>query len=76
MAKRARLLPLLTRTRRALGRVRSALQDVLVGATGADAYGNYLAHLRRHHPERVPLSRERFAAEDLSARWNGVRRCC
>ena len=61
---------------RTLGRVRRALRDVLVGASGTDAYGNYVAHLRRHHPELAPVSREAFATEDLIARWNGVRRCC
>lgn len=57
-------------------RASSALRDVIVGASGLDAYGNYVAHLKRHHPERSPLSREAFAAQDLVARWTGVRRCC
>ena len=60
----------------ALGRVGAALRDVAIGACGTDAYSNYLTHLRRHHPEQVPLSREAFATEDLVARWQGVRRCC
>ena len=64
------------RARGAFGQVRAALRDVLVGASGADAYGNYVAHLRRHHPGQTPLSRAAFGAADLSARWNGVRRCC
>lgn len=67
---------LLAPARRALGRIGSIIREVLTGASGSDAYRNYLSHLRRHHPEREPLSREAFARADLSARWDGVRRCC
>jgi uncharacterized short protein YbdD (DUF466 family) len=62
-----------------LGRLRllgSALGDVVRGATGAQAYAQYLAHLARHHPDRQPLSREAFFRSELSSRWDGVRRCC
>jgi uncharacterized short protein YbdD (DUF466 family) len=62
-----------------LGRLRifgEALRDVIRGATGADAYANYLAHLERHHPDRRPLSRGDFFRRELSARWDGIRRCC
>jgi uncharacterized short protein YbdD (DUF466 family) len=60
----------------ALARVGAALRDVVVGASGSDAYANYLAHQRRHHPDTPPLSREAFAVADQAARWEGVRRCC
>ena len=66
----------LARLGAALGRLAAVFRDVLIGASGADAYANYRSHLERHHPELSPLSREVFAAQDLSARWNGVRRCC
>ncbi|HUO79666.1 MAG TPA: YbdD/YjiX family protein [Steroidobacteraceae bacterium] len=58
---------------RAIGR---ALGDVIRGAAGADRYAGYLAHARRHHPGQQPLSREEFFRRDLSARWEGIRRCC
>jgi uncharacterized short protein YbdD (DUF466 family) len=61
---------------RALMRVAAALRDIVRGAAGADAYGHYLDHLRRHHPERPPLSREDFFRREFSARWDGMRRCC
>jgi uncharacterized short protein YbdD (DUF466 family) len=49
---------------------------VIRGAAGTDAYAHYRAHLRRHHPEEQPLSREAFFRRELSARWEGIRRCC
>lgn len=76
MAEQATAIVSLSRAGEALKRVGLTLRDVLVGASGTDAYGNYLAHLRRHHPDIAPVSREAFAAEDLSARWSGIRRCC
>jgi uncharacterized short protein YbdD (DUF466 family) len=54
----------------------AVLHDVLRGAAGADAYGHYLAHLSRHHPDCRPLSRGDFFRKELAARWEGVRRCC
>jgi len=77
MAEHPRVLAAtLARTRGAFDRVRAVCRDVLIGAAGTDAYANYLAHLTRHHPDLTPLSREAFASDDLSARWNGIRRCC
>jgi uncharacterized short protein YbdD (DUF466 family) len=61
------------------GRLRllgAVLRDVIRGATGADAYTQYLAHLERHHPDRQPPSREDFFRRELSSRWDGIRRCC
>lgn len=63
----------LIRSVRAVG---AALIDVVRGAAGTDAYAHYLAHLRRHHPGRIPLSREAFFRDETAARWSGVRRCC
>ena len=65
--------------RRLLSRLRllgKALRDVAAGATGAQAYAQYLAHLARHHPELQPLSRAAFFRSELASRWDGVRRCC
>ena len=57
-------------------RVLRALHEVLRGAAGTDAYGQYLDHQRRHHPDAPALSRAAFFREQLAARWEGVRRCC
>ena len=54
----------------------AAVRDFLSGCAGLDDYARYLAHLRRHHAEHVPLSREAFFRRALDARWDGVRRCC
>lgn len=72
MAESLALRPSLARARRAL----AALRDVWIGASGGDAYRNYLAHLHAHHPGATPMSHERFAREQLIARWDGVKRCC
>lgn len=52
------------------------IRDVLYGASGLTAYEQYLGHLRARHPDVAPMSREEFFRNDLTARWNGVRRCC
>jgi len=61
---------------RAAGRALRALSDIVRGAVGSDAYANYRAHLKRHHPERRPPSREEFFRRDTAERWDGIRRCC
>ncbi len=43
---------------------------------GDDAYDSYLAHSRVHHPERLPLDRAAFYADELDRRWRQVNRCC
>jgi uncharacterized short protein YbdD (DUF466 family) len=44
---------------------------------GAPDHESYLEHMRMHHPERVPLSREAFAREALSRRYDRPgSRCC
>ncbi|MGB5131393.1 MAG: YbdD/YjiX family protein [Steroidobacteraceae bacterium] len=52
------------------------LRDIFTGASGLAAYEQYLAHLHAHHPGVIPMSREAFFRADLTARWEGVRRCC
>ena len=44
---------------------------------GAPDYDRYVAHARRCHPDRVPLSRDEFARERLQARYSQPgNRCC
>ncbi|UXI67141.1 YbdD/YjiX family protein [Tahibacter amnicola] len=44
---------------------------------GIPDYDTYVAHLRRHHPDRTPLSYEAFFAERQVARYGkGRSRCC
>jgi uncharacterized short protein YbdD (DUF466 family) len=44
---------------------------------GVPDYDQYLAHLRRHHPEAVALDREAFFRERMEARYGrGRSRCC
>jgi len=62
--------------RRALAGLGARLRDIVTGASGLSAYEQYLAHLRAHHPDVQPMSREEFFRNDLTARWEGVRRCC
>jgi uncharacterized short protein YbdD (DUF466 family) len=62
--------------RLALARLGARLRDVAIGASGLRAYEQYLAHERAHHPDVPPMSREVFFRADLTARWEGVRRCC
>ena len=46
-------------------------------AVGLPDYDAYVAHLRRMHPDRVPMSREAFAIERMEARYGrGRSRCC
>lgn len=46
-------------------------------AIGVPDYPTYLAHQRRHHPERTPMSYEAFFAERQAARYRGGGgRCC
>jgi uncharacterized short protein YbdD (DUF466 family) len=46
-------------------------------AIGVPDYDNYVAHLRRNHPERALPSYEEFFKERLAARYGkGRSRCC
>jgi uncharacterized short protein YbdD (DUF466 family) len=51
--------------------------DVVRRVIGVPDYDRYLAHMRQRHPECPPLSRERFLAERLQARYERPgSRCC
>lgn len=63
--------------------MRSAMQwarraaNVVRRVIGVPDYEAYLAHMRRRHPECVPLSRDLFVAEQLQARYERPgSRCC
>ncbi|MFZ5638093.1 MAG: YbdD/YjiX family protein [Pseudomonadota bacterium] len=44
---------------------------------GVPDYDLYLAHMRRTHPDRAPMTREAFFAERMQARYGrGASRCC
>lgn len=45
---------------------------------GLPDYDTYVAHVRRHHPERRPMSREEFIRNRQAARYGaaGGRGCC
>ncbi|GHE24891.1 YbdD/YjiX family protein [Vulcaniibacterium thermophilum] len=46
-------------------------------AVGLPDYDRYVAHARRMHPERPPMTREEFFRERLAARYGrGRSRCC
>ena len=51
--------------------------DVVRRVIGVPDYERYLFHMRQRHPGCVPLSRERFLAERLEARYERPgSRCC
>jgi len=62
--------------RRALNGCGARLSDIVTGAAGLAAYEQYVAHLRVHDPDVVPMSRATFFRAEQAARWAGVRRCC
>ena len=43
---------------------------------GDDAYERYVNHCRVCHPDRMPLDRRAFYADELDRRWQQVNRCC
>ncbi len=46
-------------------------------AVGVPDYEVYLAHVRKTHPDAVPMNHEAFFAERLHARYGkGRSRCC
>jgi len=46
-------------------------------AIGLPDYDTYLAHMRQHHPEHLPMDRQRFFHERMQARYGrGRSRCC
>jgi uncharacterized short protein YbdD (DUF466 family) len=46
-------------------------------AIGLPDYDAYVAHVRAHHPDATPMTREAFAIERMQARYGkGRSRCC
>ncbi len=43
---------------------------------GVPDYESYVAHCRKHHPERTPMSREEFFRNRLKARYDSGRTGC
>jgi len=53
------------------------LRQTLRLIAGLPSYDAYLAHLRRHHPEKTPLTEAEFARDRQAARFGGSNaRCC
>lgn len=63
--------------RRLLAGLRAKARASARLAVGVPDYEAYLAHLRRHHPEREPPSYASFFRERQDARYGKGRvRCC
>ncbi len=46
-------------------------------AIGIPDYDNYVEHVQRNHPDRLPMSRDEFFHERMMARYGkGRSRCC
>lgn len=44
---------------------------------GVPDYETYLGHMRRAHPDKMPMTREAFFGERMQARYDrGASRCC
>jgi uncharacterized short protein YbdD (DUF466 family) len=55
----------------------AAVARVLRRIIGAPDHELYLAHMRAHHPDCIPLTREAFARDALSRRYDRPgSRCC
>ena len=54
----------------------TALCAWLAWLNGDVAYLTFVAHLRRHHPDRTAPSRAEFYRMEVERRWNSIRRCC
>jgi uncharacterized short protein YbdD (DUF466 family) len=55
------------------------LADFARMLVGVPSYPRYVEHVRRHHPDTEPMTREAFFRERLEARYGGkgrVGRCC
>ena len=62
---------------RRIGAWSRAAAQTLRTVVGAPDYERYVAHVRRHHPECRPLTREAFVRERLEARYSKPgARCC
>lgn len=59
------------------GDTRMTLREVLHRIIGAPDYDAYLAHMREHHPNETPMSRDEFCTQRLADRYNKPgSRCC
>ena len=59
--------------RRLVTRTRATLHAIV----GAPDYERYVAHVRAHHCDATPMTREEFARERLEARYDRPgSRCC
>ncbi len=65
---------------RFVDRLRSAWDFAVQTArliVGVPDYDVYLAHMRRTHPDKTPMTREEFFGERMQARYGrGASRCC
>lgn len=61
---------------RAGARIADCARDLARGVSGAHAYEQYVAHCRKHHPDRPIPSREEFFRREFTEKWEGIRRCC
>jgi uncharacterized short protein YbdD (DUF466 family) len=63
---------------RRLAELRKALRQIARLMCGIPDYDGYVAHLRRHHPDRAVPSYEEFFRQRQDARYgrNGNARCC
>ncbi len=53
------------------------LRETALLMVGQTSYDAYLAHMRRHHPERVVMTRVEFFRHREQARYgSGGGRCC
>lgn len=51
--------------------------EVLRAILGVPGYERYAAHMRRHHPDVMPLTRDDFVRERLNDRYSRAgSRCC
>ena len=70
---RARSKEFMGGTLQRLQRVARVIRAVL----GAPDYEQYLAHMREHHPEAVPLTLDEFTRQRTDERYNRPgARCC
>ncbi|MEJ7809133.1 MAG: YbdD/YjiX family protein [Gemmatimonadaceae bacterium] len=61
----------------ALSRGARVVACVIRAVIGVPDYERYVAHLRLHHPDRVPLGRSEFTRQQMEARYSRPgSRCC
>ncbi len=61
----------------AIARTIARVARVVRRIIGVPDYERYVAHVQRHHPEQVPLTRDAFARDMLTRRYaQPGNRCC